>query len=1013
MHDAYTPRHLVDEVLGRRKVLEGERKPVTIFFVDVVDSVQHSSSMGMELWHFALNGLFRLLTEGVHRFGGVVNQYTGDGVMALFGAPTAYEDHAARACFAALHLHDRIGDYASETERRLGESFGVRMALHSGEVVVGPIGDELRMDYTAQGTVVGIAARLESIAEPGSILVSASTADLVSGFVTTEPLGDAELKGIEQPIAYCRLVGRGSVEDRFTQARERGLTHFCGREAELEWLHGLLDQSRAHRPIAVGLQGDAGVGKSRLLHEFSRMAREQGAVVLELRGVTHRQLAPFESLAPLVRRLLGLRPGDEDDAGLEARLREVAPELCPSLRALLGARSAAGSSEPAADAEERGLLRLLRRLLHDLGQTAPVIVELDDVDWLDEASQRLLGNLAASMMNDEPVLWLLCQREGSPGSRVRQGRYEERRIEPLPDTAAALLAELLLGDDDSVVPLRAALLERCAGNPYFLEEMVRSLLEAGHLSGLLGARVARPSWREGDLPGSVQAVLGARIDRLPDLEKHVLHAAAIVGREFTEGLVRELTELSAREVAGALHQLRLADFVEERWFEAEPTYSFSHPLVQEVAYHRQLSVNRELAHRRVAEIIAIGQGDDAAAAGRKAAPHWERAGEPLRAAQAWAASASLGSVADRIETWRRVVGQLERAGDGDEARTLGTSACAQLLSLGWHHGITRETARELLERGQALMRGDDREGVVRAILTTYHCRLMLGLEDADTYAEAAADAQKEADNAGWELVRDGVDALMAQALLYAGRLPEALAQSEATIPALAARQASRFESSGFQITPDLWVRSIRGEILALMGRGREGREALEQVLAEAAERDEVELLVLPRFNLIRSHWLEGEPLDLREGAEDVLRTATQLASERAVIMAKAGVGIAAHLAGDATSAAKHLVEAIDRIRDRRTGTELEPLLEAHLAAARTDAGAFETALAAADAAVATSRERHFRVFEGLAQIERARASAALGRDEDARAARRRGEALIEETSAEALRRRLDETDPER
>ncbi len=1008
-HEAYTPRHLIEEVLDRRSVLEGERKLATVLFLDVVDSVQHSASLGMERWHFALKGLFRLLAEGVHRFDGDVNQYTGDGIMALFGAPIAHEDHAQRACYAALQLRDRVEEYAAEAERRLDERFDVRMALHSGDIVVGPIGDDLRMDYTAHGAVVGIAARLEAIAEPGSIFLSGRTAELASAFVTTESLGERQLKGIERPVSVFRLLGRGSVQDRFSQSRVRGLSRFCGRESELGWLDSLLEGAREGRPALVGLQGDAGVGKSRLLHEFGVGARTQGAEVFELRGVTHRQLTPFESVAPLLRQLLGLRPGAEAKEKFDPgdRAFEIAPELRPFLRGLLGVRDEEASPEPAPDAQERVFLKVMRRLVLERSKNVPVIIMLDDVDWLDAPSQRLLGDLAASLMSDASVLFLVSQREGSLGSWARRSRYQERRLEPLSVEQAEDLARALLGEDESTLGLREDLLERCSGNPFFLEEMVRALAETGHIEGLPGAYTAATSHVSAVLPETVHAVLGSRIDRLPDLEKQVIRAAAIVGREFTEDLVRELTELAARDIAGALHNLRLADFVEERWLEAEPTYYFRHPLVQEVAYRTQLSANRGISHRRVAEILAMKKADDPAVAARRSAHHWELAGEPLRAARAWAESSSLGSLADRIETWQRVSDQLALAGDSPEARSLGATACGQRLSLGWHHGLSAEEAQALVDHGLSLMCGDEREPIVRSLLLTYHSRVLLGTEGGDAYAEGAALARAQALETGWDLLVDGIDASIAQALLYAGRLPEALATSEATLPRLAARQANRLQTSGFQATPDLWLRAVRGEILTLMGRGADGREALLEVIEEAERRGEVELLVLPRFSLIRSEWMRGSGVDVRDQAEEAFRTATNLASERSLVMAKGGIGIAALLAGNAPAAARHLTEAIARARDRRTGTELEPLLEAHLGAARLEAGDAGGAIAAADAAAATSRERNLRVFECQAQLERARASAALGRHADSETARHRCASLAAQTGAVALKNCLD------
>jgi class 3 adenylate cyclase len=356
----------LEEALGGRSALVGEHKLVTIFFLDIVDSVEHSTALGAERWHFALDALFRLLAEGVHRFGGTVNQYTGDGIMALFGAPVSHEDHCQRACFAALHLRDRVGEYSEEMARRLGERVSVRMALHAAEVVVGAIGDDLRMDYTAQGAAVGIAARLQELAEPGAILTSARTAALAEGFVLTRSRGPVGLKGIDAPVEVHELLGRGSVEDRFVQSRERGLSRFCGRRQERQDLEGAFEETRGGRPAVVGVRGPAGIGKSRLLHEFARWAGDQGADVFELRGVTHRELVPFEPVGPLLRGLLGVDPqaeGDELEQSLDAHpIREeltwerVRPFLCEAL----GIPRGDGAAPVDSDAKERVLLSVVR-----------------------------------------------------------------------------------------------------------------------------------------------------------------------------------------------------------------------------------------------------------------------------------------------------------------------------------------------------------------------------------------------------------------------------------------------------------------------------------------------------------------------------------------------------------------------------------------------------------------------------------------------------------------------------
>ncbi len=306
----YTPRHLAERILTSRAALLGERKPVTVLFADVQGSMALAEQVDAEEWHAMMNRCLTLLADGVHRFEGTVNQYTGDGVMALFGAPLAHEDHAQRACHAALHLTAALRDHAQALRRERGLQFSVRMGLNSGEVVVGAIGDDLRMDYTAQGHTVGLASRMEQLCEPGRVYLTAATAALVDGYFALEHLGPFTIKGVREPVHVFALAGHGSARTRLDVARARGLTRFVGHDAELAILEAALASAAGGRGAVAALSAEAGVGKSRLCLELAERARARGGLVAQSVALAHGAAVPYLPILDLLRDLLGI--GERD-----------------------------------------------------------------------------------------------------------------------------------------------------------------------------------------------------------------------------------------------------------------------------------------------------------------------------------------------------------------------------------------------------------------------------------------------------------------------------------------------------------------------------------------------------------------------------------------------------------------------------------------------------------------------------------------------------------------------------
>ena len=473
----------------------------------------------------------------VHRYEGTVNQVMGDGIMALFGAPIAHEDHAVRACYAALAMQEAIRRYSEEVRRGHGIEVQIRVGLNSGEVVVRAIGNDLHMDYSAIGQTTHLAARMEQLAPPGSIRLTADTLRLAEGWVQVTPLGPVPVKGLSAPVEVCELVGAGPARTRLQAFAARGLTPFVGRQAELAALHQALEQAEAGHGQVVAVIGEPGVGKTRLFHEFTHASRTQGWLLLESSSTSYGKATPYLPVIDLLKAYFQIE--DRDDGRrmrekLTGRLLTLDPALGPTLPAFLAllevpVEDPAWQALDPAQRRQRTLDALKRLLLRE-SQVQPLLLVFENLHWIDAETQVFLDGLVESLPAARLLLLVNYRPEYQHGWRNKT-YYTQLRLDPLPPASAETLLHSLLGDDAGLEPLKQRLIERTQGNPFFLEESVRTLVETQVLVGDQGAyRLARalPSIQ---VPATVQAVLAARIDRLPPEEKQLLQTAAVIGTE--------------------------------------------------------------------------------------------------------------------------------------------------------------------------------------------------------------------------------------------------------------------------------------------------------------------------------------------------------------------------------------------------------------------------------------------------------------------------------------------------
>jgi class 3 adenylate cyclase/DNA-binding IscR family transcriptional regulator len=937
---AYTPRHLVEKILASESALRGERKLVTVLFADVVRSMELAERVDPEEWHRLLDRLFRILAGGIHRYEGTINQYTGDGIMALFGAPIAHEDHAQRACAAALDLAGELRALAEEVRRESGLEFTVRMGLNSGEVVVGRIGDDLRMDYTAQGHVVGLAARVQQLAGPGGVTVTEQTARLAAGFFDFLDRGEQSLKGARVPVRVFELRGPGPIRSRLERSRARGFSRFVGREHELARLETALGETRSGRPSVVLVTAEPGAGKSRLCHEFVERIRDVS--LHHARALSHGRMRPFHVIAALARSLLGVGDGAPPSAVRDAVTRGLGTGR-PDPIALDFWLDLLGVSDPVPapsglDPDERRarLFRSFLDLIRARARREATVLWIDDLQSLDPASEMALEMLTERLLAPESagsrILLLATTR---PEYRPAwSSRVEGLSLAPLDGEESRTLLDDWLGSDDTLAPLRARIEARARGNPLFVEEMIRSLVERGVLKGERGAyRLAAPI-EEITLPETVQAVLASRIDRLGERDKDVLQAAAVVGHDVPLELLRAVVDLTAPELAASLERLSAADLLGPA--ESPEDHAFRHPLAQEVAYRTQLLDRRRGTHAAIARALLAIHGPAAGPHAALLAHHFEEAGERLEAAR-WHEHAgrriARSDPADGVRHCRRVTALLAAVPESRDTLVLELTSRIARLEIGRLAGIEEREARDLFDEARAVAeRLRDKAG--HAFLLSSYGRLCGLAGDVGQYLACAERATELAEGSDGILEFE-MRAVLAHAQLAVGRLASARATAEGALAELARVPGLR-EAVGRSTAPGL-CRVWWALATAHLGNPAEAEAVLQALLAEESEG------ALP--TLYGTHAFLCEVLRLRGDLPAAVahgRRAVALADEHGSMFSRveaaAFLGAAALAAGDLPAAARVLEEALALARDRRTALWYEPRLLATLADATRTAG---------------------------------------------------------------------------
>lgn len=575
-----------------------EYKQVTVLFADVVRSMDIAAALGPERLREVMTELVGQSAAVVERYGGTVDKFTGDGIMALFGAPITLEDHAFRGCLAALDIQHVAAGVAAEVHRTDGIDLQLRVGLNSGQVIAGEVG-ATHLGYTAIGDQVGMAERMQSVAPPGGVMLTESTARLVEGRVV---LGECEIvhvKGFDEGVPARRLLS-ADVDHPYRCSAARHESRLVGRRREKSAITALLEQAARGEGTIITVAGRPGVGKTRLVRESIAAARGLGFEVFATYCESHTRDIPFHVVSRLLRKVLGIAGLTPEQARrwVRSEIHTAATEELIMLDDLLDIRD---SDQPLPDIRPDAHRRRLVDLIKSTTRRDPALYVVEDAQWIDGVSESMLADLAAAIPQ-KPVALLVSYRPQYSGPLSRIPGAHQVTLEPLSDSDITEVIKGLLGEDPSVRAVTALVAERAAGIPFCAEEIVRDLAERGELEGGPGAYVCVREVRDIRVPASVQAIIGARIDRLTASAKRTLHAAAVIGMRFDTELLDHLVE--AADVAPLIE----AELVERVASTPHATYAFRHPLIQAVAYESQLRAGRSELHRRVAALMQRTRG---------------------------------------------------------------------------------------------------------------------------------------------------------------------------------------------------------------------------------------------------------------------------------------------------------------------------------------------------------------------------------------------------------------------
>ena len=961
---SYTPHHLAERILQSQVALEGERKQVTVLFADLKGSMELLADRDPEeVWQL-LDPVLECMMDAVHRYEGTVNQVMGDGIMALFGAPLAHEDHAVRACYAGLAMQEAIRRYSDEVRRAHGIEVQIRIGLNSGEVVVRAISNDLHMDYSAIGQTTHLAARMEQLAPPGSIRLTAETVRLAEALIQVKPLGPVPVKGLAAPVEVFELVGVGPSRTRLQAFAARGLTHFVGRQVELEALRQTLEQAGAGHGQVVGIIGEPGVGKTRLIYEFIHSHRTHDWLLLESSAVSYGKDTPYLPIIDLLKAYFQI---EERDDGRRIREKVIGKLLTLELDATLGPTLPAFLAlldVPVEDSQWQALdplqrrqrtLEALNRLLLCESKVQPLLLIVENLHWVDAETQVFLDSLV-ERLSTARLLFLVNYRPEYQHGWGDKTFYTQLRLDPLPRESAEELLDALLGGGVVLAPLKHLLIERTEGNPFFLEESVRTLVETKVLVGEQGAYHLNKTPQSIQLPATVQAVLAARIDRLPSEEKCLLQVASVIGKDVPFVLLQAIAEMPEEAILHGLVHLQAAEFLYETSLFPEPEYTFKHALTHEVAYGSLVQRRRRAYHRAVGstlEKLSAGRTDEVlevlayhfgqSPEDEKAVDYAILAGE--KAQRRWANTEALTHFEAGLK-------RLEVMPDTEANRLRCIDAVLKQAEVKFALGRHADHI-QALEGIRGLVEG---AADPRRCATWYywmgflHSFIGSRPEVAISYCR---EALAIAEAGGLEELQAFAESCLAQVYVFAGDLHGAVAAGEHALATFEAR------GSVWWACRTLWHLSSAANI---QGEWQQSLRYCQRALTHGEAVNDLRLKVVARWRTGSAYILQGDPQAGLRWCEEALAL-SPIPFDAAMIKAVRGHGLVK--AGETEAGTVALAEAVAWF-DRSRLPYTRSLFTLYLGEAYLRQGERASARAVLEEVLVTSREGGYRYLEGVA-----------------------------------------------
>ena len=974
----------------------GERKHLTIMFADISNSTSLIDHADPEDAMRRIQPTIDAMKRSVEAYGGIVNKVQGDGIMALFGAPIPHEDHALRACAAALQIQSSVAALADPGMK-------VRVGINSGEVVVQVVENSLYQTYDVAGSAAHLAARMEQMAEPGEILLTSDTAAAAQRFIETESLGSRAVRGLSEPIEVLRLLRLRNARASVMFRSQQRLSPLVNRVEQLKAFEQELANAANGDAGVVGIAGEAGTGKSRLCFEFAERCRERDIRVYEARVRAHGHATPYQPVLELLRDYFSI---EATHSAAEARrqVESVLAGLPVTGDALLLLLDFLGISDPARPSPKMDpalrkvrLIQTVRSIIQSGQGRKAAVVLMEDLHWIDAASEEFIDAMVGAIAGTKMLL-LFNFRPGYTMPWMQSGRCRQIDLAPLNLSEAGELLRRLVGTDPSLVLILRHVAERAGGNPFFIEELVRSLIERSGLEATHGAyRLASGMDTTIPLPTSVESLLSARIDNLDDPARQLLQYAAVIGQEVPIAILEDVTGWPPAKLGEVLATLRKAGLLQELLSEGG-LHAFCHPLIQEVCYRTLLRERRRTVHADVARVMRKKFTDRQQEQSSLLAYHLEEAGQPMEAAQAYMRSAlwiGTHDAGQALRTWRKVHQLLTTLPASDSTNFLRMQSSLQILGFGWREGMTAEEAQRWFEeaRGLALAANNPR---ANAWSHAGYGRILAARGSAEEYVSRVREALALSAEANDRSSVAMLKAVLTQAERLAGNLDTAL---EVNIEATGLTDdISQFDRQLFSFDLDRWLTAMRAQILVQLGRFDEARPYLDRMLQTDLDPNDITL-----------HLAHVAYVDMASAQDDAALAARH--AERALVMAEesgspyirvsalACLGVSHLMSGRFAEAAHELEKAIAFARSRNAGLESEARLLTDLATAYRLTGDLERAERTVTEALEVASARSARVSQCLARLVHAEIALQAADPDRAELELRNAQALMEQTGA--------------